>query len=304
LVKEISEVSDAIEKDKLRDTLKIFQDKLLLASEELQSFSVPDDPAIRVAGEFLKSLKAKKDASKAKLYWLERHDNPASPESTWLAAFAPHVREFSKSPIPANIQNLSDSCDTQGSLLVEDETTANDFVSFVSETLSHHIHTGDCIIGSAQKAVSQTEDLVKGSVFNNATAIEKGVGKNRKHMAGYVQPVDEREPEHILAGNKTDDGPIYMYHWLFLAFFTLTVTPKDTNKPPTQILLCFDNAQGKWMEDAIKRGDAENSASSSAYGFLPVVIEAAARVYDNALWGFRLPIRNIEKVGDDSVCNH
>lgn len=70
-MKEISEVPDRSSKDRMRSTIRTFRDKLPLADEELQSFSVPDDPPTRLAEEFLRSLKSKKNATMEKLQWLE-----------------------------------------------------------------------------------------------------------------------------------------------------------------------------------------------------------------------------------------
>jgi hypothetical protein len=64
----------------------------------------------------------------------------------------------------------------------------------------------------------------------------------------------------------------------------LSPTEKKTSR--TQILVCFDNARGKWIEKAIKEGSDGNMGASQAsytHGGLPQLVEAVARVYDNAL---------------------
>lgn len=321
-MKEISEVHDRSSKDRLRRTIQTFRDKLPLADEELQSFSVPDDPPTRLAEEFLRSLKAKKDASTEKLQWLESLENPSGEESRWLAKFEPQVRDFSRSPVQENVEKLFESCDVESSLLRKDETVANTFISIIAEVLTYGIHHGNCIIGVKPKEANQSTDsrdlLQSSDLQSTANLKEKdAVGKNRKQIMGYIQPLCKRDKgslEQRQNDKKKYDTPIYTYHWLFLAFFTLTLdrggttddgssdrskSPKHYMEGRTQILLCFDNAQGKWMEDAIKEVDMGVTGHSTAgcpHGHLPQVVEAIARVYDNALWGFRVPIRNIEKV--------
>ena len=139
-MKEISEVDDRSSKDRLRGIIGTFRDKLPRANEELQSLSVPDDHPTRMAKEYLDSLKERKNASTEKLQWLESLKNPSSDESIWLAKFEAQVCAFSRNPDEANIEKLSENCDAKGSLLLNDDAAANNFISGVAEVLTYGIH--------------------------------------------------------------------------------------------------------------------------------------------------------------------
>ncbi|KAL3452218.1 hypothetical protein BJX65DRAFT_208602 [Aspergillus insuetus] len=83
-----------------------------------------------------------------------------------------------------------------------------------------------------------------------------------------------------------------MYHWLFLAFFTLWVKPGKDNAKPAQIILCFDDANGRRVERAINKTLADIACP---YSLISRLAESITLVFDDALWSFRTPIRQIEK---------
>ncbi|KAL3436352.1 hypothetical protein BDV09DRAFT_194016 [Aspergillus tetrazonus] len=83
----------------------------------------------------------------------------------------------------------------------------------------------------------------------------------------------------------------YMYHWLFLAFFTLWVK-RDESAEPAQVILCFDDAHGKRIERAIRKASADISCP---YSIISRFAESVTLIFDDALWSFRTPIRQIEK---------
>ncbi|KAL2862644.1 uncharacterized protein BJX67DRAFT_293036 [Aspergillus lucknowensis] len=84
----------------------------------------------------------------------------------------------------------------------------------------------------------------------------------------------------------------YMYHWLFLSFFTLWLKPLGDGAEPAQIILCFDDAHGKRIERAISKASTDLSCP---YSLISRLAESVTLIFDDALWSFRTPIRQIEK---------
>jgi len=116
--------------------------------------------------------------------------------------------------------------------------------------------------------------------------------------ADLEQSDEADEPDQRDTSDGQKEPRYYMYHWLYLAFFTLSI------EGGAQILLCFDDAQGEWMEKAVAEDPPRPAAHELAgcpHVLLPRIVEAVARVYDKALWGFRDPIRQVEKARKDPV---
>ncbi|KAL4961963.1 uncharacterized protein BDV14DRAFT_203277 [Aspergillus stella-maris] len=132
----------------------------------------------------------------------------------------------------------------------------------LSELLSSQIHKRECIM----------KDLRTDQNVEKPTA--------RKHGNRGVNTQRSREK------------PIkYMYHWLFLAFFTLWVK-RDESAEPAQVILCFDDAHGKRIERAISKASADINCP---YSIISRLAESVTLIFDDALWSFRTPIRQIEK---------
>lgn len=88
----------------------------------------------------------------------------------------------------------------------------------------------------------------------------------------------------------------WTYSWLFLSFSILWAkNPKDGKV--SCVVVCYDDCEkleGK-ISDALKNyspADIKDNPLAIYDAFLQVVIWE----YDSALWGFREPVRNIEKV--------
>jgi hypothetical protein len=87
------------------------------------------------------------------------------------------------------------------------------------------------------------------------------------------------------------------YNWQYLAFHSLWTASKAPRVSTTQVLLCFDVS--KEMKQHILAGfQASTTESIERCPF--AVYDALAGIlisyYDKALWAFRIPIREIEKV--------
>lgn len=79
---------------------------------------------------------------------------------------------------------------------------------------------------------------------------------------------------------------------------SLWYRPSIEQDQPTQYLLCFD------LSPKMKRSivEAFQTSNHSAWrrcplGVYSVIVPVIARFFDDALWEFRVPIRDIEKVG-------
>ncbi|KAK1489359.1 hypothetical protein CCUS01_03406 [Colletotrichum cuscutae] len=89
------------------------------------------------------------------------------------------------------------------------------------------------------------------------------------------------------------------YHWLFLSFWSVFLYPDNAaksndemSKQTREVILCFDNASGSRMKQKMKAFLGEQHPRS----LLPQVIEEIVHMYDDALWGFRTPVRDVEKL--------
>lgn len=116
----------------------------------------------------------------------------------------------------------------------------------------------------------------------------------------------------------------YKYDWQFLSFFSLWVAKGDhdadhtgavplmdgtanqqrtdecgsLNATGTQILLCFDDSARKIKETMMKylQASSKESIGKCSFAILDTLVKAIVFNYDRALWGFREPVRIIEKV--------
>lgn len=132
----------------------------------------------------------------------------------------------------------------------------------LANLLTGQIHKRECLM----------KDLRSDQNVEKPQSVEKGVNVQRAGAEGPIK---------------------YMYHWLFLAFFTIWVKPGRGNAKPAQIILCFDDANGRRVERAINKTLADIACPYSLIGRLA---ESITLVFDDALWSFRTPIRQIEKV--------
>ncbi len=91
--------------------------------------------------------------------------------------------------------------------------------------------------------------------------------------------------------------PTEAYEWQYLAFCSLWYCGEQEDSLGVHVLLCFDVSQR--IQGAISTGfratqgaDLRNSPFSLQIELAEIVVAQ----YDKALWTFRKPIRNIEKV--------
>ena len=97
-------------------------------------------------------------------------------------------------------------------------------------------------------------------------------------------------------------GDEYEYGWEYLSFVSLWYRPAKTASggstgEPTQLLLCFDLSPE--MKNSIANAFRESDPSAwrhCPFGVYSVMVPMISRWFNDALWQFRLPIRNIEKV--------
>ena len=127
------------------------------------------------------------------------------------------------------------------------------------------------------------------------------IGSFFRFLIKQVEIVVKQGPMRSMTGtNIRSGGESVEYSWEFLGLYSIWTTTDDPRiEDPiyTQILLCFDlNAQ---MRDAsieyFQRSNNE-SIANDPFGVHATFLEPLVLEYDDALWGFRTPVRNYEKV--------
>ena len=96
------------------------------------------------------------------------------------------------------------------------------------------------------------------------------------------------------------------YNWQYLAFHSLWFAPKASGVPATQILFCFDvsSKMKKFILDGFQ-ASATDSIKGCPFAVYDTLMETVITYYDQALWAFRKPIRDYEKVRrtELALCN-
>ncbi|KAK2051133.1 hypothetical protein LY76DRAFT_585272, partial [Colletotrichum caudatum] len=140
--------------------------------------------------------------------------------------------------------------------------------------------------------------------------------RNRHRMLHHEIPLPTQAPPLPLANTLKVKG-LSTYHWLFLSFWTVFFPKldgsnelRDSDKIQDQssgpehirdhgeVLLCFDDASGTRIQkiDWAALGERwASGATPNPSNLLPLVVEEIIHTYDDALWGFRIPVRDIEK---------
>jgi hypothetical protein len=84
------------------------------------------------------------------------------------------------------------------------------------------------------------------------------------------------------------------YEWLFMAFSTLWYI---SNGKESQILLCFDLSEE--ITDMVMTNIKASNPTvvlKCPFAIYDILLSPISRIYDESLWEFRIPIRDIEKV--------
>ncbi|PHH92863.1 hypothetical protein CDD83_4285 [Cordyceps sp. RAO-2017] len=90
-------------------------------------------------------------------------------------------------------------------------------------------------------------------------------------------------------------GPEYGYDWQYMAFASLWYRPAP-NAEESLVLLCFDlSAKMRGLVTAAFQESNPASWRDCPFGCYAVLAGVIAKCFDDALWGFREPVRNIEK---------
>lgn len=87
----------------------------------------------------------------------------------------------------------------------------------------------------------------------------------------------------------------FTYCWQYLSFASLWISGDGVSD--TQILLCFDltYVMRAHILKSFLDSDAEN-LKRDPFEVYAILVDAITERYDEALWGFRIPVRDIEKV--------
>jgi hypothetical protein len=86
------------------------------------------------------------------------------------------------------------------------------------------------------------------------------------------------------------------YAWLYLSFCILRLADRDEEKE-SSIVVCFDDCNK--IKEAITKGFQAlpvDHLVANPLAVEDVVMKVIASEYDKALWRFRKPVREIEKV--------
>ena len=93
-----------------------------------------------------------------------------------------------------------------------------------------------------------------------------------------------------------NDNLQYKYTWQYIAFATLWYIPKERPDSATQVLFCLVSpGMKKLVADGITESNP-TSLCKCPFAIYDVLINAVVISFDKALWGFRKPVRDIEKV--------
>lgn len=134
--------------------------------------------------------------------------------------------------------------------------------------------------GKETKALDLLDDLLL-NTFHKANCLLENNAEKPATKGETVSDLDITEIKQI-------------YHWLFF-FFWIKALPQRTGSG--QILLCFDDADCPKLKNIIRSILSRNVESwDSPEKLLFSIVEQTVRIYDSALWGFRTPVRTIEKV--------
>ncbi|CEJ94743.1 hypothetical protein VHEMI10259 [[Torrubiella] hemipterigena] len=82
----------------------------------------------------------------------------------------------------------------------------------------------------------------------------------------------------------------HMYHWFYFYFWAM-----EFQKNNAQVLLCFDDGNSPKIKFLIEHILRDAAGKSQRPRIWDLVLEQVAGIYDTALWGFRSPVRNIER---------
>ncbi|OHF02968.1 hypothetical protein CORC01_01726 [Colletotrichum orchidophilum] len=192
----------------------------------------------------------------------------------------------------------------------EDERPSRkDLYQLITAILHRSYHDLGCIgevekgqiIKSSTTQVAKVSD-VKGK--NEAPEMpssmwRRTIGPIRDRNAPPLDAEKGRLPVHTEPGitpSKKARPSKRNYHWLFLSFWTVFLRPNEdatvngrSSTQSKEVIPCFDNASGSRMKERMKAILLEQYPRS----ILPQVIEEIVHMYDDALWGFRTPVRDL-----------
>jgi hypothetical protein len=185
------------------------------------------------------------------------------------------------------------------------EASHRNLIKMIIEVIIRQIHEKDCIMmhkaplsepiaKKTHKSSSEQHSTSSSGVLSGKKTLINRALNWRLPQTSKKQSLPEERPSLERKGTSIK----YMYHWLYLSFFTLWYRAEGSQNS-TQILLCFDDARGERIEDAVQgcfQDPANKDLEKSPYAILDRLVEAVGRIYDEALWGYRTPIRQIEKV--------
>ncbi|KAF4424796.1 hypothetical protein CFRS1_v014854 [Colletotrichum fructicola] len=134
----------------------------------------------------------------------------------------------------------------------------------------------------------------------------------RPNWTNKISHRSEDRPRKDKENPKAEE--LSLYHWLFLSFWTVDgkngqddhqknagggqSNEEERSQRRAEVLLCFDDASGlRWQQLAEKalEGSCRAGSVTPQPVLLPQLVKSIVHTYDDALWGFRKPVRNIEK---------
>mgnify|MGYP005989400025 FL=1 len=159
------------------------------------------------------------------------------------------------------------------------------FLDMIEEMVTNVFHRKNCILEHVVDLGSSTEN-------NSAPSTQRPL---------ELSKVNSEDSYNSRTTSNTSSGLTcreikQIYHWFFFFFWARTFT-RPADQSTTQVLLCFDDAVSLKVKSMIRTVLSQKIEDwDTSEKFLCCVTKWVGDIFSTALWGFRVPVRHIEKV--------
>lgn len=159
------------------------------------------------------------------------------------------------------------------------------FLKLIDEMLVRIYHRSNCILENrSEPAELTTRD--EPTTNNQATKV-----KTKARSKPLKSKMNPKTTEALKCRQIK-----LIYHWFFFFFWIRTFT-QLSEKSPTQVMLCFDDCDSPKIKHVIREIlSKDKNGWDTPEKLLYCITEQVVSIFDTALWGFRVPVRAIEKV--------